>query len=59
MCDDLLTPAEAGQMLGKSGETLRRWAALDRIPHIRYPSGQIRFRRADVEAILKPKPVAS
>jgi excisionase family DNA binding protein len=58
MPDELLSAAEVAELLQVADETVRRWAAADRLPHIRYPSGQIRFRRADIEAILNP-PVAS
>lgn len=44
----------AAEMLQVSDETIRRWAAEGLIRHIRLPSGQIRFRRADLAEILTP-----
>lgn len=52
--EDLLTTPEAAARLDVSDETLRRWAAEQRIRHLRLPSGQLRFRRDDIEAILTP-----
>jgi excisionase family DNA binding protein len=59
---DLLTAQEAAIILEVSDETLRRWAEDGLIRHIRYPSGQLRFERADIEAIrtpIEPKSAAS
>jgi len=47
----LLTPAEAAAQLAIHPETLRRWAREGRVPVVRLPSGQMRFRPEDV-AIL-------
>jgi excisionase family DNA binding protein len=51
---ELLSAPAAARLLGVSDETLRRWAADGRIRHIRMPSGQLRFRPADIAAILEP-----
>lgn len=60
MTDDLLTTTEAAALLDVHGETLRRWVADGWIRHIRLPSGQLRFRRADIAAALTPvEPTAS
>ena len=37
---------------------LRRWARDGLIRAVKYPSGRVRFRRADVEALLEPQAVA-
>lgn len=37
-----------------SDQTLRRWADEKRIVHLRMPSGQLRFRRADLDVLLTP-----
>lgn len=50
---DLLTPAEAGALLGVSHQTMRRWAALKKIRHVRTPSGKIRFRRSDLPGVYE------
>ena len=52
--EPLLRTSEAASVLGVSDETLRRWAADGRIRHIKLPSGQVRFRRADLLAVLTP-----
>lgn len=53
----LLTVTEAQQRLADSGlavtdETIRRWAIDGKVPAIRLPSGQYRFRAEDVDAVL-------
>lgn len=59
MADELLTTGAAAGILGVSDETLRRWADDKRIRHVRLPSGQLRFRRADlVEALTPVEPTA-
>ena len=55
----LLTPEEAGDRLGVSDETMRRWAKADRIAYVLLPSGRFMFRSEDIEAILTPRPAAS
>jgi excisionase family DNA binding protein len=60
MADELLTAGEAAVLLNLSDETLRRWAKTGRVRYVRLPSDQIRFRRRDILAILKPvEPTAS
>lgn len=56
----LLNTAEAAELLGVSEETLRRWAKARQIRHVAMPSGQFRFHRADIDAVLEPvEPVES
>lgn len=56
---DLLSTAAAAEILEVSDETVRRWAAVGIIRHVRLPSGQLRFEAGDVYAIRKPiEPVA-
>ena len=40
-------------MLGVSPDTVRRWAEQRKLAHIRLPSGQLRFKRADVVKALR------
>jgi predicted site-specific integrase-resolvase len=40
---------------GVTVRTLQRWASVDLIPSLKLPSGQLRFRRADIEAVLAPR----
>jgi excisionase family DNA binding protein len=54
MPSELLSAAEVGAMLEVSDETVRRWADAGKIRHIRLPSGQVRFRRSDIDALLDP-----
>lgn len=55
MTDDaFLTTPKAAEVLGVSDETLRRWADERKIRHVRLPSGQLRFRRSDLDAALTP-----
>lgn len=48
----LLTTGKAADRLGVSANTLRRWAEERRIPFVRLPSGQLRFRPTDLDAAL-------
>lgn len=55
----LISPAQAVTYLAKNGlvvtdETLRRWADDRKIAHVRLPSGQVRFRHEDLDALLVP-----
>lgn len=60
MPPDLLTPADAAELLGISGETLRRWAKEGTVRHVKLPSGRRLFYKADIEALLTPlEPKAS
>jgi excisionase family DNA binding protein len=54
MADELLPTGAAAAYLGVSGETLRRWADEEKVRHVRLPSGQLRFRPVDLDAILTP-----
>jgi excisionase family DNA binding protein len=54
MADELLTTGAAAAVLGVSDETLRRWVEDKRVRHIRLPSGQLRFRRSDLDELLTP-----
>ena len=52
--EPLLRTADAATILGVSDETLRRWVGDGKIRHVKLPSGQVRFRRADLAAVLEP-----
>lgn len=52
--DELLLTSAAAAVVGVSDETLRRWADERKVRHIRLPSGQLRFRREDLDALLAP-----
>lgn len=51
---EFLTTGEAALVLGVSDETVRRWAETRKLRHVRLPSGQLRFTRADLDAVLEP-----
>jgi excisionase family DNA binding protein len=53
MPEQLLTSSDVAEQLDVTGETVRRWAESGIIAHIRLPSGQLRFRQADVDIILE------
>ena len=50
---DLIPIGQAAELLNVSVHTLRRWDAKGRLVPIRMPSGQRRYRRADVEAVAR------
>lgn len=52
--DDLLSVGEAALVLHVSAQTIRRWHKLGRLPAVRTPGNQRRFRRFDVLAALRP-----
>lgn len=49
----LLRIGEAAQLLGVHADTIRRWEQAGHITAVRTPTGQRRFRREDVEALVK------
>jgi excisionase family DNA binding protein len=51
-----LTATDVAEALGVTHETVRRWAAAGAIAYIRLPSGQIRFRQEDLDAIVAGVP---
>ncbi|MFD0891172.1 BldC family transcriptional regulator [Streptosporangium algeriense] len=48
----LLTPGEVAQIFGVGPKTVNRWALTGRIPSVRTPSGQRRYRETDVITLL-------
>lgn len=53
---ELRTTAKAAQYIGVSEQTLRNWATAGRVPYIRLPSGQFRFRIEDLDAMVAVTP---
>lgn len=49
----LLTPREAAARLAIHPETLRRWTREGRVPVVRLPTGQLRFRPEDIELLTQ------
>lgn len=52
--EDLITPAQAGRLLGVTSERVRQLADGGRLPVVRSPLGRL-FDRADVEALAKSR----
>lgn len=48
----LLTADEVADIVGVSGETVRRWARDGLVPFIKLPGGHFRFRREDVDSMI-------
>lgn len=48
-----LTSAEVATLFGVDAKTVTRWANTGKIPSFRTPGGHRRFRRAEVEALLR------
>jgi excisionase family DNA binding protein len=59
---DLNTAKVVADALDVTPDTVRRWARAGKLPVVTLPSGQIRFRREDVEPLLvateRPQPDA-
>jgi len=54
-----LTAPQAARILEVSDQTVRDWVKAGKLPALVYPSGRMRIRRADVEAILRGKSVSA
>lgn len=50
--DRLLTPTEVARFFGVDPKTVTRWSRTGRIPSVRTPSGQLRYRESEVRALL-------
>lgn len=46
-----LRPVDVARLLGVHPDTVRRWADAGVLPYWRSPTGQRRFRRADIDAV--------
>lgn len=51
--DPLLRPSEARTILGITDKTLIRWANAGRLPSVRTPGGQRRYRQSQVERVSR------
>ena len=54
--DTDLTSAQLAARLQVNVESIRRWAAAGRIPHMSLPGGRLRFNLTDVRQALAAKP---
>ena len=50
--DPILTPREAGEVIGKSAETMRRYIAVGCLPYVRLPRGDFGIRRSVMQGYL-------
>jgi excisionase family DNA binding protein len=50
--NDLKSSTWSARHIGVTSETLRSWAKAGRIPYVRLPSGQFRFRISDLDAMI-------
>ncbi|MEY8215532.1 MAG: response regulator [Colwellia sp.] len=55
--EKLLTPAQAGELLGVSPITIRYWANEGRIKFITTQGGHRRFEQAEINRLLKREPI--
>jgi excisionase family DNA binding protein len=51
--DDLLTSAEVASLFGVDRRTVVLWAKRGRIPALRTPGGQHRFRAEEIRSLLE------
>lgn len=51
--EELITPRAVAAMFGVGPKTVSRWALSGKIPSIRTVGGHHRFRRSDIERIIK------
>jgi excisionase family DNA binding protein len=54
--DELLTPAEAAHRLGVTPNTVTRWSRAGRISAIQTIGGHRRYRRSEIERVLRHSP---
>ncbi|MER7127946.1 helix-turn-helix domain-containing protein [Streptosporangium saharense] len=50
----MLTPGEVAHIFGVDPKTVNRWSLTGRIPSVRTPSGQRRYRQTDIDASSPP-----
>lgn len=48
-----LTPAQAGELIGVSGNTIKRWVEERRLAALKLPNGYLRFRRSDIDEFME------
>lgn len=55
---EIMTAAEVASLARVSRQTVYNWAENGRLePVMKLPNGALRFRRSDVEALLRPDPI--
>ncbi|MEV4096113.1 BldC family transcriptional regulator [Streptosporangium saharense] len=48
----LLTPGEVAHIFGVDPKTVNRWSLTGKIPSLKTPGGQRRYRQSDIDALL-------
>lgn len=51
--EEMLAPREVAAMLRVDSKTVTRWARAGKLPCVLTPGGTRRYRRADIDAILR------
>ncbi|MFF4991485.1 BldC family transcriptional regulator [Streptosporangium saharense] len=50
--EQLLTPGEVAHIFGVDPKTVNRWSLTGKIPSLKTPGGQRRYRQSDINALL-------
>ena len=53
MAEDLMTRRQVAALFGVTSAAVAIWARRGRLPEVRNEAGRPRYRRADVEALLR------
>ena len=53
MVDDLMTRRQVASVFGVTSAAVAIWARRGRLPEVRNEAGRPRYRRTDVEALLR------
>lgn len=56
---ELMTPQEVADLFRVHVRTVNLWAAKGKLESTKSPGGQNRFRRSDVERLLRPEEVSA
>ncbi|MER7128278.1 BldC family transcriptional regulator [Streptosporangium saharense] len=50
--EQLLTPGEVAHIFGVDPKTVNRWSLTGKIPSLKTPGGQRRYRQSDIDVLL-------
>lgn len=59
MVGELLNTTQAAKLLQASASSVRRWAEQGKLPSLRTPGGQLRFKKKDLEKVYGDETEAS
>lgn len=51
-----LTPNDVARRYDTTPDTIRRWVREGKLPVVRMPSGRMKFRRIDIDALMPEEP---